>query len=145
MHTRTINFDGDVDLAALPAHLADCLRRLDARAVKVDQNRVSFTGGLFRLVGNWNVLIPFGFGDLMIDPIARNIRYRLSFRQLIIFATVGVGILIGSFAYESHSWGTVTFMPIAWIWLVGGNLAIGLPRFKKFLDSAIETAPRTNR
>src|SRR5713226_3498439 len=99
MYTRTVNFDGDVDLATLPAHLANCLRRLDAREVEVDQNRVSFTGGMFRFVSNWNVLVPFGFGDLTVDSSARHIRYRLSFRQLVIFATAGVGIMAGFIAY----------------------------------------------
>lgn len=47
MYTKTVNVDFAVDLAMLPAHLADRLRRINARTVEVDQNRISFTGGLF--------------------------------------------------------------------------------------------------
>ena len=145
MYTKTVNFDGNVDLATLPAHLADCLRRLDARVVAVDQNRVSFTGGLFRLVSNWNLLVPFGFGDLTIDSSARSITYRLSFRQLVIAVTVMVGIMAGFISFASRSWPGLAFIPVMWIWLVGGNLAIGIPRFEKFVRRTIETSPRLKR
>src|SRR3981081_3196990 len=95
MYTRTIGFDGDVDPAMLPAHIADGLRQLDAHAVEVNLNRVSFTGGILRLVNNWNVLVPFGFGELTVDSDARHIRYRVRFRQLIIVATVMLGTMAG--------------------------------------------------
>ena len=148
MYSRTVYFDVNIDLIALPAHLADCLRRLDARAVEVVKNRVSFTGGFFRLVNNWNVLVPFGFGDLTIDSNARHITYRLSFRQLVIYATVGVAIIAGFILYASYaspSWGAVLLIPGMWIWLVGGNLFIGIRRFENFLRRAIATAPRLTR
>src|SRR5260370_14723797 len=32
--------------------------------------------------------------------------------------------------------------PFMWVWLVGANLAIGLPRFRSFVRDAITTAPR---
>jgi hypothetical protein len=33
-------------------------------------------------------------------------------------------------------------LPFMWLWLVGGNLAIGIPRFKSFVTRAVATAPR---
>ena len=33
-------------------------------------------------------------------------------------------------------------MPFMWLWLVGGNLAIGIPRFKSLVTRAVATAPR---
>jgi hypothetical protein len=145
MYTKTVNFDSAIDVAMLPTHLADRLRQINARKVQVNQNRVSFAGGLFGPGGNrWDVLIPFGFGDLTVDSNTRQLRYRLSFRQLIVVATIMVGILTGFTCYAFHSLAGLISAPIWWIWLVGLNLFIGLPRFKKFVHSTIETAPRTN-
>ncbi len=54
-----------------------------------------------------------------------------------------VGILT-RFAYIAwHSLAGLLAAPVWWIWLVGGNVFIGFPRFEKFVSSAIETAPRT--
>src|SRR2546426_1750981 len=146
MYARTVNFDSAVDLAMLPTHLADRLRQINARTVEVDQNRVSFSGGLFGSGGNrWDVLIPFGFGDLTVDSNTRQLRYRLSFRQLVVVSTIMVGILAGVGRYVFHSSAGLISALIWWVWLVGLNLFIGLPRFKKFINSALETAPRTNR
>jgi len=145
MYTRAIGFNGDVDAAMLPAHIADGLRRMDARAVEVNENHVSFTGGIFRLVGNWNVLVPFGFGDLTVDSDAHHIRYRVSFRQLVIGTTVIVGIMGGFIWYESRSWQGLLFIAVGWMWIVGGNCALGISRFESFLRRVIATAPRLKR
>jgi len=56
-----------------------------------------------------------------------------------------VGILTGFTYFAWHSLAGLLAAPIWWIWLVGGNVLIGLPRFEKFVSSAIETAPRTNQ
>ena len=45
---------------------------------EVRNNRVTFRGGVFRFVTNWNILVNFGFGDLAVDSDAREIHYRLS-------------------------------------------------------------------
>jgi hypothetical protein len=146
-HTGAASFNPEVDLPALPLHLADCLRSVHARSVETEGNRVAFTGGLFRLVSNWNVLVPFGFGDLTVHIDAREVRYRLSFRQLVFAGTALVG-LIAAFAVSaflasgSSSWQPLLFIPLLWIWLVVVNLTIAIPRFKDFVRRAIETAPR---
>ena|ERR1700730_14025796 len=88
MHTGDVPFDDTVDLAVLPTHLADCLRDVKARAIEIEGNHIAFTGGMFRLVSNWNVLVPFGYGDLTVDASTRQVHYRLSSRQLVIPATV---------------------------------------------------------
>jgi hypothetical protein len=127
---------------ALPTHLANCLRRVEARQVATEANRISFKGGVFRLVGNWNVLCPFGFGDLTVDANTRQIQYRLSFRQLFFVATALTGFLGICASFELRSWPAVPFIPLIWAWLFGGNLILGIPRFEAFLRGAIETAPR---
>ena len=147
MYTKTLNIDSAVDLSNLPAHLAVRLQQIKAGTVEVNQNHVSFTGGLFGSGRNrWDILVPFGFGDVTVKSDTRQLTYRLSFRQLFVAGTIMVGILTGFsyFAWHSLLAGLVA-APIWWIWLVGGNLLIGLPRFKRFVNGAIETAPRTNQ
>ena len=129
----------------LLGHLADCLTQINARTVKIDRDLISFTGGVFGAGSRQDILIPFGFGDLTIESNPRQLRYRLSFRQLFIGATVLVAIIVGLISYESNLSNGIIAGIIGWVWLVGLNLFIGLPRFKKFLDGAIETAPRMNR
>jgi hypothetical protein len=71
-------------------------RQIKARTVEVNQNHVSFSGGLFGLERNrWDILIPFGFGDLTVESETRQLTYRLSFRQLFAAGTIMVGILTG--------------------------------------------------
>jgi hypothetical protein len=145
MYTRAVSLASEVDQEMLPAHLADCLRRINARTVKIDKNLISFTGGIFGEGSRWDILIPFGFGDLTIQSNPRQLRYRLSFRQLFIGATVMVAFIVGLTCFKFHWSDGLIAGIIGWVWLVGLNLFIGLPRFKKFLQGAIETAPRMNR
>jgi hypothetical protein len=146
MYKKTLSIDSAVDLSRLPTHLAMCLQQIKARTVEVNHNHVSFTGGLFGFERNrWDILIPFGFGGLTVESETRQLTYRLSFRQLFVAGTIMVGILTGFTYFAWHSWAGLLAAPVWWIWLVGGNVLIGLPRFEKFVSSAIETAPRTNQ
>lgn len=143
MYTRTLKFETDIDGEALPAHLANCLWDLRPREVEVNGNRVSFTGGFFLSVDKWNLLIPFGFGDITVHADTHQLRYRLSIRQLLVGVTALLGILSGVVRY---AFGLRDFLPaitIGWIWMVGLNLFIGFGGVDKFLRSSIETAPRT--
>jgi hypothetical protein len=81
----------------------------------------------------------------MVDAAAGRVRYRLSYRQLVIFATVMTGVMAVFVSFESRTWAGLVFIPFMYGWLVGANLAIGIPRFDGFLRRAIETAPRIKR
>lgn len=115
--------------------------------MEVVGNRVTFTAGIFRVVGSWNVLVPFGSGELFVDSDSCEVRYTLNCWQLVIGATVMIvfaaAILLAS---VSDSGGKTLWLlpvlPFMWLWLVGGNLAIGIPRFKSLVTRAVATAPR---
>jgi hypothetical protein len=150
MHKGNVPFDDGVDLTVLPTHLASCLRDVRAGAVVIEGSHIAFTGGMFRLVTNWNVLVPFGYGDLTVDAINRQIRYRLSSRQLVISATVvsvliAVFVIVGMTASRGGPWQPILAIPLIWVWIVGGNLATGQWRFQRFLRRAVSTAPRQTR
>lgn len=137
----SIYFGEETDPEKLASHLADCLYDADAKTVDLADSRVAFKGGVFRMVGNWNVLVPFGFGELRVDPVTRQVLYRLSARQLVAMGTVVVG-LMAIFTLMSRAWQPAILMPIMWLWIVGGNLAIGVFRFERFVCRSIESAPR---
>ena len=138
--TGTLSFDARTDSAALLNHLVDSLRQADASAVEIQGNCVMFTRRMFRFVGNWNVLVPFDSGDLTVDGDARQIRYRVGIRQLILFGTATV-VVMTTFILMSPVWQPLLFMPLMWLWLVGGNVAIGIFRFERFVRRAIATVP----
>lgn len=149
MHAGAIDFDVQTQPSMLTAHLADCLRRVYARNITVDGNRITFRGGVFRLVTNWNVLVPFGSGQLEVDTTARQVRYRLSVAQLVIVATglvafIGSSMLVVPLPEEAGTFATpfvAMFCLIAWGWFVVGNLVIGVARFRGFLRRSVASAP----
>ena len=139
--TGSLPFGNDVDPTALPNHLADCFWKVAASTVEIHGNRVVFTRRMFRLVSNWNVLAPFERGDLTVNADTREVRYCVSIRELVLLGT-GMVALMAIFAMASHAPKPILlFMPLMWLWLVGGNLGIGLFRFKSFVARSIATAP----
>ena len=137
--TGTLSFDAEVDSAALPAYLADALRDADASTVEVRGNCVTFTRRMFRFVSNWNVLVPFESGDMTVDAVARQICYRVSIRQFVLLGTVVIGAITG-FVLTFRSWQFLFVMPLMWLWTVGGNVAIEIYRFERFVGHAMASA-----
>jgi hypothetical protein len=142
-----VPLDQGVDSDSLPAHLARCLRSVDPSTVEIIGNRVTFTAGIFRLVSNWNILVGFGSGDLTVDSDACKVRYTLNCWQLVVVATVmtvfGAVVLLASVSDSGgKTLSLLPVLPFMWLWFVGGNLAIGIPRFKSFVTRAVATAPR---
>jgi len=97
MISGSVGFAQEIDPSLLPKHLAECMRSVDADAVEITNNRVTFKGGVFRFVTNWNVLVPFGFGDVTVDPETRAVVYGLSYRQLAIFYVILISISARSY------------------------------------------------
>jgi hypothetical protein len=143
--TGAVEFDRLVDSSSLPAHLSACLKDMDANAVRVSGKRITFEGGIFRLVTNWNVLVPFGFGDLVVDDQRREIRYCLTYKQLAISGMVGCGIAeIGlAILRPQQMFWAMPSLPVLCVALSSINLAIGVSRFQGFLRHAIADASRT--
>jgi hypothetical protein len=144
MKMGAVDFDREIDPSQLPAHLASCLRSVDADAVEVRDNRVTFRGGIFRFVTNWNVLVAFGFGDLTVDSESRKVRYCLSYRQLVLFTVIMAGVaaatilILGS--RQGMSQFMLTLLPLGCV-AVFINLALRIYDFKRFLRRSIASAP----
>jgi len=145
-----VNFDNEIDSSLLAAHVASQLRDLDANEVDVRPNRVMFKGGYFRFVTSWNILVTFGFGDLVIDPEVHEIRYSLSYRQLVTFSAIMFGAMCIFLLTASRAQGMIsgiwTLLGLLLMWFCIGflNVTIGVWRFERFLGRAIATAPPIN-
>lgn len=137
--TGNLSFDAEIDAAALPNHLANCLWSVKASTVEILGNRVEFTRRMFRFVSNWNVLVPFESGDLTIDADSRQVYYRVNFRETVLLGTGMVGVMT-VFMWTSAA-PLLLIVPLMWLWLFGANLAIGIFRFKQFIGRAVGTAP----
>ncbi|MDA0657691.1 MAG: hypothetical protein O2931_03515 [Planctomycetota bacterium] len=92
----TVTVGEEIDIEALPAHLADCLERVNAASIVVEGWQVNFRGGLFRSVRKGNLLVPFGSGSVCVDPDLRLVVWRVSILELLFAAAgvVSVGALI---------------------------------------------------
>lgn len=82
-----------------------------------------------------------GSGIVTIHPDIRQVQYQVSCLQLVFIATVAVGIM-SLFILSSAGWQPLLVIPIAWLWLVGGNLIIGIPRFERFIRRALADVPQ---
>jgi hypothetical protein len=136
-----LHFGDDLDPSALPAYFASVFQSVDARDVKVCGDSVEFKGGMFRLVGSWNILVPFGSGIVTIHPDIRQVQYQGSCHHLVFVVTVAVGIMSLFIVSSVGRWQPLLVIPIAWLWGVGGNLIIGIPRFERFIRRALADAP----
>jgi hypothetical protein len=140
-YTVTFDYDNRLDKTALLAHLASCLQKLEARDIHTNGESVTFRGGLFRAVNKSNILIPFGHGVLTIHTVSHEVRCQLIFRQLVYAATILMGLAATSaFLVSGRSMSPPIFLfCIGWLWLVGGNVLIGIQRFRRFLRTAIDS------
>jgi hypothetical protein len=145
--TGKIGFPAGVSTSELLAHLADCLRDVSAKEVRVEGNSVSFVGGVFRFVTNWNVLAPFGFGDLTIYSANSEVSFRLSYRQLVVYTGIMfllVGAVLLFIGLPPASW-LILAAPIIYLIAVISNIAVGVLHFRYFLRRSISTGPAPNQ
>jgi len=127
------------------------LEREQANDILVTGNRVAFKGGMFRLVNNWNRLVSISSGYIEAVPANGRVvvTYYLSYRQLLIFASVGV-LLMGLVLSGDNSSPVEVKLAIVvfgWLWLFGINFLISVGRFPGLIDRAMESRalPPENR
>jgi len=146
MYSGAIKYDVNLEPSVLANALADCLLEVDAKNVFIMGNFIFFTGGIFRLVSNWNVLGPFGRGELEIDPVGKQVLFRLSLAQSIItsfLSAAGLGIFM--IAVGAPIQFVATFLPVIWIVPLGANYFTGVSRFSSFLNKSITSIGAANQ
>jgi hypothetical protein len=139
----SLDFADGVDAADLLSHLADFLRAVDGRDVAIAGDMVSFRGGFFRSWDDYregNLLNPFGHGDLTVDSARRQVRYRLSVRQLVAINTVIWGFVAIKMLQTPEAPAPIGPV-VVWIVVVGGSALHGLFRLRAFLRKVLDAAP----
>jgi hypothetical protein len=119
--------------AAVAVRIEEMLDSVDATSVTINGPNVRFTTRLFRLVWNWNILVPFDRGDICVEAKANflTVRYRLSTGRMLLIVTTMILRQNGP------------FLAVAWIWLFGMNYLIGAIRFPMWLRSGLRNGSRT--
>jgi hypothetical protein len=135
----------DDGLPGLIARVEQALRRVRAARLQVSGDTISFRGGFFRAVTNWNILVPISSGEIHFSRIDGSVlvRYRISFLGLFLMTTGLVLIPLFFFGDPIQS-GVIFALPFMWLWLFGANYFTTRFRFPRFLASAAgATLPAT--
>ncbi|HEX8692841.1 MAG TPA: hypothetical protein VF746_10500 [Longimicrobium sp.] len=122
------------------------LRRLERalaphkpRWIRREGATIHFRGGSFRWVTNWNLLVSISTGSFTVEetPAGPLVCYRLRFTGMVVGSTVAVLLLaVWLTTMAGMSRPPVLIFVVMWLWLVGGNLAITLLRFSRFMRRA---------
>jgi hypothetical protein len=128
----------DVTVEQALDRLEGALAQAKAGALRREGSAVQFRGGVFRLVSNWNVLVPISNGALEVSPSANgvSVTYRVTFGQMLVAVTLMVGAFFGSFVMTTPNTsvaGGLGILAVAWLWLFGGNFALTRWRLPAFL------------
>ena len=140
-------FSGEFEVVAVEYRAIEVLlRRIErelraARALDVRRsgNKVSFKGGIFRLVSSWNVLNGVDSGEIEIVPGSPAVvKYSFSCVQSLTFATVLAGSLaVFLFAIGGVSVVAVILPVIIWLVMFGMNFLITSERLAAFVRHSV--------
>jgi hypothetical protein len=124
--------------------LAEKLRDLRGRNIAIKDGTVYFTGGVFRLVTNWNILVSITRGEVRINRSATQIEYRLIFTQaFVVWPLLCAITLIGSAMHRPPNFSATFFvagMIALSVGLLIAGVATGLHEFDGFLRDCLQEA-----
>lgn len=109
----------------------------------VHGNRISFTGGMFRFVPNWNILVPITHGSLEVTLVDDTVvvSYYLNFKQQLVLASMIALISLSFLAASTEPLAVrIGFPAFIWVWTCGLSYVITIPRFSRFIKRAIQRA-----
>jgi hypothetical protein len=136
-----------IDVVGAMSAVEAMLHRAKASRIALDDHRIEFTAGVFRLVTSWNLLGAMNSGTVAFRQLERGVevRYRLSFMQMFVIVSVMVLFFFG--VYPVMSMGPQARVPLpalafAWFWIFGGNYVITIFRFPSAMRSALSHATR---
>jgi len=112
----------------------------NARDIRRVGTKLSFRGGVFRLVSNWNVLVPAGSGEIEILPgTPVRVRYHFSCIQMLVLVSLIV-LAIGASTISSHPSDLTSYLIplLAWLWLFGMNYLVASARLPALVRRAVD-------
>ncbi len=143
-----ISYSGQVDFIinkgteltpqSLHGRIKEGLKKVKAKNIRTDTNSISFYGGIFRLVPNWNLLTAISSGVVRIESSSDKISvvYNLRFIEVFVVVTVAVFFFLGSFVWEFFPLSIterILLLCFFWFWFMGMNYLIAVLRFSSFI------------
>lgn len=123
--------------------IADSLRSEEASSVEDKDEKIDFTVGFFRPFWNRKLLSSIYGGEVILQDDTQKIliKSRLKFTDTLIIASVVMGgLAIANYRAISMGAGHLSYYVIAWLWLVCGNIAISVYRWRRFIRQCVSEA-----
>lgn len=124
--------------------MSEELRAVEATGIQIQGNKLSYRVAFFRLVSNWNLLIPIDRGSVEVTSSANKIiiSYFISFKRLVIIVTLLVSVFGVFFVQDAGLPVTkkILLLSAAWLWLAGANCLITLIRYSAFIKRIVSKA-----
>ena len=130
------------DAERLIKALETALRNESASEMSRHANELTFRGGIFRLVSNWNQLVAITSGLVRFSFSADHARieYRITFTQMLALVPAMLAFFclpaLSAPRFEFPPW---PFFVLIAAWLFGGNYFMTRYRFPRFLRRAAQT------
>lgn len=140
---RFAGFGGHrVPLGELKGALKKELARHQPTSLEESEDSVEFTAGPLRFVANFNVLAPIDRGMVRVDHATGDLvlRYELSFLHVVVIASLVLGTIFCAEVFVAREFTAKDaglMMSAVWLWLCGGNIALGIYRFRALLRYAL--------
>ena len=131
---------GSSDIPRILTKIRANLESIKARDIYLSGNKISFRGGVFRLVSNWNVLSPVGSGEIEIIPGSPPVlKYSFSTVQILVIVTLMVLFTFGSMIQTIPiKLETFLFPILAFLWLFGINYLVAAFRLPRFVRRSVD-------
>lgn len=129
--------DPENSIAPVRAAYKDWLVSNRASSIEATPLGLSFRAGIFRLVGNWNILGPISSGeiDVAADGLQLKVAYRLRCTEVLVVASV-----MAAFLFVVAAIGTgklliaLAISALGFAWLFGMNYLIAYLRLSRALS-----------
>ncbi|HKP48122.1 MAG TPA: hypothetical protein VJT50_16090 [Pyrinomonadaceae bacterium] len=135
-----------------PEFFSRAARALDAwhaRNITIAANRISFTGGIFRLVTNLNPLVPISSGHIEITQTDDEfvVFYEISFAEMLVIDSVMFLLFAGYILFSPNApampvGALVIFSVLGWLFLFGLNWLLGVVQFSSLVKSMVRGGER---
>ena len=109
--------------------------------VSVNGNRVAFTGGLFRFVSNWNILVPITRGYVETNEIGDEliVSYSINFHQLLAMMSIFIVVVLSFLAIGEEPIGIEYAIPVfIYLFVFGLNYLLTIIRFPAFVKQVLK-------
>jgi hypothetical protein len=122
------------DLSVLVRKIEEALLIAEASRLHVNNDRITFHGGMLRGVPNWNILSPISSGEIRFSRSNESvlIHYRISFLALFLVVTV---MFVATAIWRPFP-NDIFVLPLMWLFLFGANYVSTVIRFSRLLARA---------